>query len=166
MNYKEHLFVGLFVWVLLIAFVYQVLFFPSLVFLAGTFIAVLLGAVLPDIDTDKSKIGRAFEKLYFLPLIGLGAYLTYINVHSFSVPIVLMVFLTWLIIVKTVYDEFINEHRTKEWYGTHALKAGLFFSLLLFFVLDKVGFEFPVWVAFSLFLGYFSHLVMDKELRI
>lgn len=116
---------------------------PELVFLL---ISSIFGALVPDIDTRKSKIHRIIS--FALIVIGLS-----IIVNSTST---IELFYGLIIIFLVLLMRKFTRHRK----FFHSMKFGIIASVFIGIVSEFYFNSFMP--AFFFFLGFFSHLVLDR----
>lgn len=133
MNWKAHVAVGMILSAIAFYFLFKTLD-PMLVAIAG------FAALIPDLDTELSK-GKKLLDLVVILLAGIIAITTKIWILFFAIVGAYFI----------LYKFFKPKHRGI----THTILSCLVFSVLVYFVAGTMP-------AFATFLGYLSHLLLDK----
>jgi membrane-bound metal-dependent hydrolase YbcI (DUF457 family) len=148
-NYKTHLVAGIISFFSFLVLLKLLNFHISLEVLYFSLFVTLFASIFPDIDTKKSKIHRiTFSILFILLYAFIIAYIENVFVMIF--------FLACLLFLHS--SRFPFRHRKI----THTLKFAFLFSLFIGIVSLFVVKNFLP--AFFSFLGFFSHLVLDKKI--
>lgn len=147
-GYKGHLLGGLLV--AATAFVFLValrLYTDDWTLLASLGGVVLLGALFPDIDTDSKG-----QTLFYTALLGVDAWLVYRRLYLHA---------AWLGLLALI--PVLGRHRgwIHTWWAMLLLPLPIVFLPLILWQVDWER-SLPYYVAFV--LGYFSHLLLDREL--
>lgn len=145
MKYKAHLFAGVFVFFLLLSVLKACNMVFSIekliIFLASS----LLGALIPDIDAEKSKIHKV---IYFvLVIIGVSIIINSLKIIElfYGIAVILLA----IAMKKLKHRKFF-----------HSMKFGIMFGIFIGIISE---FYFNTFLpAFFFFLGFFSHLILDK----
>ncbi len=144
MNWRQHILFALFFYAVSIATLYSIGAALSFSLVATGAIITLFYGLLPDIDTDKSRVHNMLVPAGLLAAIFLVALY---SMHGQQIFLVLFV-----VLVAAVLMVKFMRHRGI----AHTIRFGLIVSLPLFFVS-------PLHFAFAL-IAFFSHLLADFQL--
>lgn len=145
-SWKTHMIFGLLFSIIIVIFFYKMKYLELEFHQYFFFIPVVFfSALLPDIDTKKSIIGRIVFLTGIMLIIG-SSLLYYIYENPLFLFILFSVFLSFILI-----------HLLKHRGFTHSIIGGLFVLLPMLFL----GIEMYV----ISFVAYFSHLLLDGEIK-
>lgn len=144
MNWKQHIAFALFFYGISLATLYAVGGLPSAGAIALGALITIFYSLLPDIDTDKSKIHRLLVPGALVLAIGFVALYA-----ALSEPVYLVLFIA--LVCGAIASKFLR-HRG----FTHRLRFGLLLAFPLFFLS-------PLYFAFAVF-AFTSHLIGDMQL--
>ena len=146
MNYKAHLFASIFVFFIFLSILKYLGIVFSLKELVFLLFCSVLGGLIPDIDTRKSKINKIFSAA--LIIIALSIIVNSTKIEEVFCGLA-------LIFIVLLLKKF-PKHRK----FFHSLKFGILASIFIGIISE---FYFNSFLpAFFFFLGFFSHLVLDK----
>lgn len=157
-NYKAHMALGLLLWIFF-AFSFLELSFESLPLASASFFVALLGSVLPDTDTPKSKIGRFLQ-------YGVFFFAFFISFSTFySKNALYQSFFKSGVVAGIIFIVFVllrPGHRGI----THSLKVNVVYGLGVFvWLFPSFGMVTAGYIAFLGAACYFSHLVLDEQIK-
>lgn len=158
-NYIGHLTVA-FIFFVLTLFIYPSIVPEGIVGVSIFLLTVLGSALVPDLDHHKSKGTQLLDKIILIYVIFMCAN-WFFNLQSkftfsldkglFFVISVIVLYLAWI--------GFSNMARPKHRGITHTIVSLVVYSVLLFYL-------FGLSLAVAAFLGYLSHLVADRHLKL
>lgn len=166
MKFLSHLVVGSLV---LVAFV-VIAGVKDTAVLAGTAVALLIGAIIPDIDHPFSHIRKLFRVVSFIVLsvitflflttaepsrIVQDACLSY-GCSDFILPVKAVLALVVSFIAVMIVDFLIPFHRGP----LHGIAAAAAYAIICGLVAEKYFSGYPV-IALAGFVGYLSHIIPD-----
>ncbi|MCF7872031.1 metal-dependent hydrolase [Candidatus Woesearchaeota archaeon] len=117
------------------------------IFLFYWIFVVVLGALIPDIDSKSSMISRLL-----LPFAGVFIILVFIGIISFFQGFILCSFLLILKIYSVLFSRQGKFHRR----SPHSVIFGFFVGLGIFFLFES-------WILFaSFFISFLAHIILDR----
>ena len=152
-SWKVHIVFNLIFMVLFVLFLTQIGIIKNILVSISILVFSSLAAIIPDIDSNKSKIRDKFALL----VAGIIIIYLVMNLSVKSIIAGIVGFLSLYLILRFL--------PTKHRGVTHKLWFGLFFSLIssviMFFAFNSTILEFVIFFL-AIFFGYFSHIVLDK----
>lgn len=161
-NYKTHLSVGVLLGVIAFAVSFFVLLKSE--FLSNFFIIIfiVIGSILPDLDSDESAPFKIVF-WFFSVVIGWLAFLFFFKEDYFVFWISLGIGIAVVFFIRfaagTIFEKF-TRHR-----GIfHSIPMAIIFGLICFLFLDRLELTLKkeIFFSLSLILGYIFHLVLDE----
>lgn len=143
MNFKGHLLVGIITF-LIVSYFFKLhnVTITQYIFLLGL---TVFFALLPDVDTDISKINDFIE----ITLLSFAIY----SFYQYSLSQTLELFNCGIFALLILLASKFLKHRG--W--MHTIRAGIFLSLPLYL--------FDPTFAYYAFAGYLSHLIVDRQIK-
>ena len=142
MNWKSHALIGAVLVILVAFFIFKI---SDYLLLFEFFVFGALSALVPDLDHSSSKGRQLLDKAVVIGSLLIVGFLQ--NALFFALAIIAVYFI--------LFTFFKPVHRGI----THSLVACLVFAILVYFLFN---FNF----AIAGLIGYFSHLLADKEIKI
>lgn len=158
MNWKSHTLIAFFLSLAIFYFVFSIreaVQIPQLLFLS---IFSALSALVPDLDHDLSKGRKLLDAVVIVFAFGIAAYFYFFNSASgipssfFGPPMIFFAIPGFYFIAFKILKP---RHRG----ATHTIVLCFAFSVLVYLI---AGLQ----LAVAGLIGYFSHLLVDKEIKL
>lgn len=121
-------------------------------------LTIIATSFLPDLDHEKAVARKVYRKVAGLAVL----IITFIVVSRYvNLPMALVLSFMFALILVPLSELLIPHHRGI----MHTLEFATIVSLFTYFILTSIKPEYAVLLSISMFIGYTSHIILDKIVK-